>query len=161
MALGADIWDYINPDKEKDTVPTLIQPPKPRLADIKAGATTYSELSTDEREQLRQLQSDYNYERKEYDRKRKALADIRVEIIKSIKRDFISYTHNTETVYDLLVKLKDRIAPTDKIRKRELITAYKAACKPPKAQNVEQWIQRWEKTYDEYLAMKISEVQEE
>jgi hypothetical protein len=66
-ALGADIWVYINPNKEKDTVPTLIQPPKPGLVDIKAGATTYSELSTDEREQYRQLQSDYNYERKEYD----------------------------------------------------------------------------------------------
>jgi tRNA A37 threonylcarbamoyladenosine synthetase subunit TsaC/SUA5/YrdC len=79
------------------------------------------------------LQSDYSYERKEYDWKRKALADIRAEIIKSIKRDFISYTYNTETVYNLLVKLKERIAPIDKIRKRELITVYKVACKPPKA----------------------------
>lgn len=132
-ALGADIWDCINPNKEKDTIQALILPPKPDLKDIKANATAYSELSTDEREQYRQLQSDYNYERKEYDRKRKALADIRAEIIKTIKQDFISYTHNTETVYDLLVKLKERIAPTDKIHKRELITVYKAACKPPKA----------------------------
>jgi hypothetical protein len=132
-ALGADIWDHINPNKEKDTLQDLILPPKPELKDIKANATAYLELSIDEREQYRQLQSDYSYERKEYERKRKALVDIRAEIIKTIKRDFISYTHNTETVYDLLVKLKERIAPTDKIRKRELITTYKAACKPPKA----------------------------
>ena len=133
MALGADIWDYINPDKEKDIVPTLIQLLKLELANIKVGATTYLELSIDKREQLWQLQSNYNYERKEYDRKRKAFVDIWVEIIKSIKRDFISYTYNTKTIYDLLVKLKDRIAPIDKIYKRELISTYKAACKPPKA----------------------------
>jgi hypothetical protein len=52
MALGVDIWDYINPNKEKDIVPTLIQPPKLELANIKVGATTYLELSIDEREQL-------------------------------------------------------------------------------------------------------------
>jgi hypothetical protein len=79
------------------------------------------------------LQSDYNYDWKEYDCKRRALADIRKQIVETIKQDYVSYTHKCDTVYDILVKLKDRIAPTDKIRERELIEQYRAACKPPKA----------------------------
>jgi hypothetical protein len=163
-ALGADIWDLINPNKSKTQIKSLAQPLRPEPADIKPPAegevtTAYSQLSTDEKEQLRQLQADYNYDRKEYDRKRKALADIRIRIVESLKRDYISYTHRCESVYDLLVKLKERIAPTDKIRERELIEQYKTACKPPKAQGIEQWIQKWEKTYDDCLVVNIPEVQ--
>jgi hypothetical protein len=95
--------------------------------------TVYSRLSTDEKEQLRQLQADYTYDRKEYDRKRKALAEIRIRIVETIKGDYVAYTHKCNTVYDILVKLKDRIAPTDKIRERDLIEQYKSACKPPKS----------------------------
>jgi hypothetical protein len=137
-ALGADIWDLINPSKSKTSIQRLEPPLRPEPLDVKppvAGQppTTFSKLSVDEKEQLRQLQSDYNYDRKEYDRKRKALADVRIRIVESLKRDYISYTHNCETVHDLLVKLKERIAPTDKIWERELIEQYKAACKPPKS----------------------------
>jgi hypothetical protein len=121
--------------------------------------TAFSDLSTDEREQLHQLQADYNNDRKDYDRKRKALADIRIQIVETIKRDYVSYTHNCDSVYDILVKLEERIAPTDKIRERELIEQYKAACKPPEAQGIEQWIQAWEKTYDYCLVFSIPEVQ--
>ncbi len=163
-ALGADIWDLINPDKTQTEIQRLLQPLRPEPSNVKPQAeglpsTTFSQLSTDEKEQLRQLQSDYNYDRKEYDRKRKALADIRIRIVESLKRDYISYTHHCDSVYDLLVKLKERIATTDKIRERELIEQYKTACKPPKAQGIEQWIQKWEKTYDDCLVVNIPEVQ--
>jgi len=163
-ALGADIWELINPNKSKAQIKSLTQPVRPEPADIRPPAdgevtTAYSDLSTDEREQLRQLQSDYNYDRKEYDRKRRALADIRKQIVETIKRDYVSFTHKCDTVHDILVRLKDRIAPTDKIRERELIEQYKSACKPPKAQNIEQWIQKWEKTYDDCSSVDIPEVQ--
>jgi hypothetical protein len=137
-ALGADIWDLINPNELKANIPQLTQPTRPEPSDIKRPAageppTVYSRLSTDEKEQLRQLQADYTYDRKEYDRKRKALAEIRIRIVETIKRDYVAYTHKCNTVYDMLVKLKDRIAPTDKIRERDLIEQYKSACKPPKS----------------------------
>ena len=161
-ALGADIWDLIDPGKPKASIPALALPIRPEPSHIKppeAGqaATTYSQLSTDEKEQFRQLQTDYNYDRKEYDRKRKALADIRVRIVETIKRDYVSYTYKCESVHDILVKLKDRLAPTDKIRERELIEQYRTACKPPKSQNIEQWIQKWERTYDDCSAFAILE----
>jgi hypothetical protein len=141
-ALGADIWDLINPNKSRTAVQRLEQPLRPEPSAVAPPiegqpTTTFSQLSTDEKEQFRQLQADYNYDRKEYDRKRKALADIRIRIVESLKRDYISYSHNCDSVHDLLVKLKERIAPTDKIRERELIKLYRAACKPPKAQNIE------------------------
>jgi hypothetical protein len=55
--LGADIWDLINPNELKANIPQLTQPTRPKLSDIKRLAaseppTVYSQLSTDEREQL-------------------------------------------------------------------------------------------------------------
>jgi hypothetical protein len=163
-ALAADIWDIINPNKSAANILQLTQLIRPEPSNVKPPAagqppTAFSQLSTDEKEQLQQLQSDYNYDRKEYNRKRKTLAEIRVRIVESIKRDYVAYTHKCETVHDILVKLKDRIAPTDKIRKRELIEQYKSACKPPKSQGIDQWIQKWEKTYNECSTFGISEVQ--
>jgi len=163
-ALASDIWDLINPDELKANIPQLTQPTRPEPSDVKPPEvgqlpTAYSMLSTDEKEQLRLLQSDYTYDRKEYDRKRKALADIRIRVVETIKRDYVSYTHKCATVHDMLVKLKDRIAPTDKIRERQLIEQYKSACKPPKSQGIEQWVQKWEKTYDDCSAFNIPEVQ--
>jgi hypothetical protein len=103
-ALGADIWDLINPSKK--SVQQLSQPRRPEPSDVKPPAagqppTSFSQLSTDEKEQLRQLQSDYNYDRKEYDRKRKALAEIRTRVIETIKRDYVTYTHKCDTVHVL------------------------------------------------------------
>ena len=138
----------IDLSKTKANFPHLEQPKRPEPSDVKPPAegrpATVSQLSTYEKEQLRQLQSDYNYDRKEYDRKRRALAELRKQIVETIKRSYVSYTHKCDTVHDVAVKLKDRVAPTDKIRERELIEQYKTACKPPKPQNIEQWIQKWE-----------------
>ncbi len=89
-ALGADIWDLINPDKSKTEIQGLVQPRRPEPSDVKPPEegqppTAYSHLSTNEKEQFRQLQLDYVYNRKDYDNKRKALANICICIIKFIK----------------------------------------------------------------------------
>ena len=138
MALGADVWDTLDPNKSEQDIKVLRAPTRPVISDVKVAASgqplvLYSELDTDEREHFRQLQSDYMYDRREYDQKRKALEDIRIKIIESIKRDYITYTYNCTTVRSLLLILKDRIAPIDKIRERELIKQYKAIYKPLKA----------------------------
>ena len=119
-ALAADIWDLINPSKPQTEIQPLTQPLRPEPSDIKPPTdgeltTHYSSLSADEKEQFRQLQADYNYDRKEYDRKRKALADISIRIVETIKRDYVSYTHQCDTAYEMLVKLKERVALTNKI----------------------------------------------
>ena len=80
-ALGADIWDHIDPDELKENIPKLTLPTRPEPSLVKPPAadqtaTTFSQLSMDEKEQFRQLQADYAYDRKEYNRKRKALAEI-------------------------------------------------------------------------------------
>ncbi len=95
--------------------------------------TPFSSLLTDEKEQLRTLQSDYSYDHKAYDQKKQALANIRIRIIKSIKQDYLSYIHNYNTIYNILVKLKDRISLIDKIREQELIDDYQKAYASPKA----------------------------
>jgi hypothetical protein len=139
-AIGADIWDLINPNSG---IPKVLEEPKrPEPRDVHPEnpglpPTPFSALSTDEKEQLRTLQFDYSYDRKAYDRKKRALANVRIRIIESIKRDYFSCTHNCETVYDILVKLKDRFSPMDKIREQELIEDYRKVGVSPKAQGID------------------------
>jgi hypothetical protein len=69
-ALGADIWDLIDPNELKANIPRLTQPIRPEPSDVRPPAegeppTAFSQLSTDEKVQLQLLQSDYNYDRKE------------------------------------------------------------------------------------------------
>ena len=66
-ALGADIWDLINPSKTEAEIQCIAPPVRPEPSNVKPStvegvSTTYSDLSTDEKEQLRQLQADYNYD---------------------------------------------------------------------------------------------------
>ncbi len=160
-AIGADIWSLINPNIGTPVV--LIQPQWPEPSDVHppdAGdaLTAYSTLSADEKEQLRTLQARFSQLSKKYDRKLQALGDVRKEILKSIKRDYISHTHHCDSVHDILVTLKDAIAPSDKIRVRELTDDYLSVCKPPTAQNVDIWIRKWEKTHHDCVLYKIPHV---
>ncbi|KAF2750048.1 hypothetical protein M011DRAFT_509319 [Sporormia fimetaria CBS 119925] len=47
------LWQYIDPDVAKETLPVLTEPPEPQLTDYKAGATKLSELPADDRESYR------------------------------------------------------------------------------------------------------------
>jgi hypothetical protein len=63
--------------------------------------------------------------------------EIQVKIVETIKQDYVSYTYKCKLVHNMLVKLKDWIALTDKIQERELIKKYQTACKLPKSQNID------------------------
>jgi hypothetical protein len=99
------------PRRIEGEYPKLSLPVRPEPLDVKPLAdgqptTAFSQLSIDKKEQLQQLQSSYNYNQKEYDWNRKALAEIRVQIVKAIKRDYVylytqvqhstRYTHQVE-----------------------------------------------------------------
>jgi hypothetical protein len=58
-------------------------------------------------------------------------------------------------MYNVLVALRWRIAPTDRARKTELSQRYGKLKKALRSQNIEAWLQTWEQTYTECKQLKI------
>ena len=61
----------------------------------------------------------------------------------------------------MLAALKQRVAPTDQARKIELINQYQKLKKAPRSQNLDTWLQQWEKTYKECKQLKLPDVQDD
>ena len=168
-----DIWEYVNPDSldmlESDTqteapsgrtvLKKLVEPirPTPSLIAEDEGVK-YSDLDDDQREQLRVAQTDYTYDLRKFDLKKTALGEIRVKIQETIHEDLLEYTFRKDSAYDMLVALKDRCAPTDDIRERELIATWKTLQTYQKGTDIDQWLKQWETSYDKCREMKLPDV---
>jgi hypothetical protein len=61
----------------------------------------------------------------------------------------------------MLVALKQRVAPTDQARKIEPINQYQKLKKALRGQNLDTWIQQWEKTYKECKQFKLPDVEDD
>ena|SRR5271154_1386028 len=79
-------------------------------------------------------------------------------ISKNQSRNYLVYTFNAETTHEMLIALRQRVAPTDEARELELIGRYNKLKKPPRSQDLESWFQQWEKTYKEAKALSLAEV---
>ena len=73
----------------------------------------------------------------------------------------MTYTLDCETTYDMLVTLKQRVAPTDQARKIELINQYQKVKEAPRTQNLNTWLQQWEKTFKECKQLKLPDVEDD
>ena len=112
-ALEDDVWQYIDPSIARDKL-LMLEPPKqplpghikppaddaegnsPTEAQIKA--VSYSKLSVDEKEHLKNLQREFEYQRGVYDRTKRALGSIRKHIQRTVHADNLIYTYGCELV---------------------------------------------------------------
>jgi hypothetical protein len=62
-------------------------------------------------------------------------------IQETVSRNNLTYTFGHDTAYDMLISLKEHVAPTDQARKMELINRYQRMKKAPKAQQIDVWLQ--------------------
>jgi hypothetical protein len=163
-ALERDIWKFINPSIERSALPKLTRPERPTPSLVhppiqgSSIPTAYSHLTIDEKEEYKSLREDYAIDEKEYKQKEHALAAMRTVIFNTVKKDFLTYLIGCDTAYDMLVKLKTRFCPNDKIRERSLIEQYNEACKFTPNQEIESWLQKWETTVDYCKEMNIPHV---
>ena len=141
--LKAKVQTFVNLDTSKDQLPVLVALTRPSLGDVKDSSTNpigsntlastqttrsvvkYSQLSKDEKQQLLLLQKDYEFDQKKYQQQEEALNDLHIRIQEMVKRDYLSYTFKCDLAYDMLVKLKQRFAPIDNARKKDLIIEWK------------------------------------
>lgn len=135
------IWQYIDPDVAKKSLPALSEPPEPQITEYKAGATKLSDLPADDRESYRWECDRWERRHTEYRTQTKALADLNVDISKTIAARHIYLIKDYNSPHDRLVVLKKFLCPTEATRRRELADKYIALKTAPRAaKKVEQWL---------------------
>jgi len=70
QALVGKVWDYVDPSK--DQVPALEEPLPPQPKDVNDQASTFGQLTQEEREEYRILRQDYKWQRDLYDKSNSA-----------------------------------------------------------------------------------------
>ena len=120
----------------------MLEPAFPRPQNVKPGTTSYAALSEDEKDELRILRERHKTVEKEYKKQKAALTSLRSYITGIVARNLNTYILGTDSVYDTLVALKERVAPTDTARQLYLATQYAKVKKGPKNQNFEAWLQQ-------------------
>jgi len=103
--------------------------------------TKFSDLDANEKEQLRRLDDEYQYDRKVYKQQTEALAKLRSKVQATVSKDHLPYTYNCDHVWHMLFNLKNRFAPTDWAREHEVVNGWlKAVRRPTRGVEVEKWL---------------------
>jgi hypothetical protein len=157
QAIAGDIWDHVDP--KRDQIPTLGKPELPKPQNVNREKTTYAELTTEEKEEFRMMRQDYKQQFDLYERQRAALASLRAYIQSSVSRNCLYYTFECETAREMLIELQKRFKPTDQLRELYLAVKYQKLKKPPKSQDLDTWLQSWERVYHECDKAKLPDVQ--
>ena len=58
----------------------------------------------------------------------------------------------------MLLTLKQQLSPSTKARERELIIQYRKLQQPPRFQNTEVWLRKWQQTYNKYRILCLPDV---
>jgi Reverse transcriptase (RNA-dependent DNA polymerase) len=156
----ANIAEHINISTE--TGPTALkEPTRPSYQDVKEGATKLTELGPVELSMYNILRDEYKTDLSSYEKKRKALIELVDLILSTISRQNLTYVLDKKTPWEMLTALKLRVAPTDRVRKLELIRQYQELKKAPRSQYIDGWLLKWEKTYTEAEKLALPDVQDD
>ena len=111
VSLEYDLWEHIDPSTPWAQVPRLVQPVRPTPATVKPPQavvasssssslteTKFSDLDANEKEQLRRLDDEYQYDRKVYKQQTEALAKLQSKVQATVSKDHLPYTYNCDHV---------------------------------------------------------------
>ena len=87
------------------------------------------------------LRTDYKEDLDLFKKQESALNNLRCHIQEAVSRNYLIYTFCCDTPYDMLVSLKQRVAPTDDAQKLQFATQYVKLKMGPQNQNIEIWLQ--------------------
>jgi hypothetical protein len=144
-----DLAPYVDPYKSKRNLTELVQPIKPAAADIRPltappgnglsqpegtpsntqstvtlkgssiASITYKDLNEAERTQLNLKTQIYLHELRSYKEHSKAIRRLRTKVIETTHPDNFYYILRKDSVYDILMSLKNRFAASDYARKQK------------------------------------------
>lgn len=159
-ALDSGIEQLIDPDQAIEPL-RLTEPTKPTPQSVKFDALGVTDLDATQLELFKILRDEFKMDFAKYERKRIALTEIRQLIISTISRTNLTYILKSTTPWQMLRALKLRIAPTDRARELEVTRQYRELQTPPKRQNPEVWLQRWEKIYTDAEELDLPDIQKD
>jgi hypothetical protein len=158
MAKRGDVSEYV--DFTAAVEPAVpLRPAIPTFPTVKPGAASLADLDQTQQRDLSMLREDFKEISPTYREQRDALKDIEQHIMTTVDRQNILYLDGADTVYQKLVGLKKRLAPTNRARTLEVTHRYRELLRGPKAQQHEKWLQQYERTYAEAVKIKLPEVQ--
>lgn len=160
IANGGDTWRFIDPDLELEPV-VPNRPEKPKPQSVNPAKTSLLELDATEKETFKLLLSDYKEDLAIAKQVLDTIQTVRKHLVTTVSMNNIVYINDKTTVYQMLVALKKRLAPTDYARKLELACKYNKLKTYSKTEDVEKWLKDWEITYTDGKKLKIPEVADE
>jgi hypothetical protein len=157
MARRGDVTEFV--DLTTATEPAEpVRPVIPTFSTVKAGAASMADLDQNQQKDLSILREDFKENSRTYREKRDALKDIEQHIMTTVDRQHILYLDGADTVYQKLIALKKRLAPTDRARELDVARRYRDLLRGPNAQQSEKWLQQWERTYAEAAKIKLPDI---
>ena len=157
-AINAEIWEYVNPDTTEASLPKLTAPIEPTVSSVRDTATSYDNLDDNLKLQLRDLKESFKRHYKEYREKKVAIANLVKRIQETVDERQHYLLEDLTDPHNMLVALKERLSPTQKIRERDTATAYKKLLRAPHDSDLEDWLVDWQITYTKAKALNLPEV---
>ena len=157
-SIQADIWKFVNPDTPESELPICEEPEEPTCRSVNPTVTAYRDLNDHEREELRDLKATYKRRYKEYREQKSALGLLIKRIQESVDRKQHYLLEDLDTPYQMLISLKKRLSPTQKVRERDLASNYHKLQKAPRDSDLDDWLAEWQVTYTQCKALNLPEV---
>mgnify|MGYP003622956889 CR=1 FL=1 len=157
LADGGDAWRYMDPDLSTEPV-IPSRPNLPTPSDVSPTNTTLRDLDAQEKETFKLMLSVYKEDLAIAKQVLDTIQTVRNHLVTTVSTTNIVYINGKTTVYQMLVALKKRLAPTDYARKLELASKYNKLKRYTKRENVEKWLKDWETTFADGTKLNIPEV---
>ena len=120
------VWQYIDPSKKKDDLPTLEPPKRPTPADLLPAATSISQLDQEQFAVYNQLYAEYKDDLRIHQKQEQAISDISNYIVRTTSVAYLPLIDGLDTVHERLQALKNALAPTTSGRKHDVLMQYTA-----------------------------------
>ena len=120
--------------------------------------TTLCDLDAQEKETFKLMLSVYKEDLAIAKQVLDTIQTVRNHLVTTVSTTNIVYINGKTTVYQMLVALKKRLAPTDYARKLELASKYNKLKRYTKRENVKKWLKDWETTFADGTKLNIPEV---
>ena len=132
--------------------------PSSQLSVTPATMVNTGPLTKEKEEDLKMRRYQYKQDMVTYQQQKSAMRSLLTTIQETISRTYLIYTLKCDTLYQMLRALKKRVAPTDRARLIELSHKYHKLQSIGRSQNLEMWLQQWERTYTEGQELGLPEV---
>jgi hypothetical protein len=160
IANRGNSWKYLDPELDNEPV-VLIRLEMPTAMDVNPEKTLILSLIVEEKEVYKLLLAMYKEEATNVKQILNTIQTVRTHIVTTVSTWNIVYINDKNTVYQMLVALKKRLAPTNYTRKLDLARKYNKLKTFSKRENVEQWLKDWETTFTDGKKLRILEVADE